>query len=44
MTAKDAVKCARFADARCFALDIRAVLDPALVDLVLERIDGRQAA
>lgn len=44
MTAKDAVKCARFADARCYALDIRAVLDPALVDLVLERIDGRQAA
>lgn len=44
MTAKDAVKCARFVDARCFALDIRAVFDPALVDLVLERIDGRQAA
>ena len=44
MTAKDAVKCARFVDARCFALDIRAVLDPALVDLVLERIDGCQAA
>ena len=44
MTTKDAVKCARFADARCYALDIRAVFDPALVDLVLERIDGRQAA
>lgn len=44
MTAKDAVKCARLVDARCFALDIRAVFDPALVDLVLERIDGRQAA
>jgi tetraacyldisaccharide 4'-kinase len=44
MTAKDAVKCSRFVDARCFALDIRAVLDAALVDLVLERIDGRQAA
>lgn len=44
MTAKDAVKCARFVDARWFALDIRAVFDPALVDLVLERIDGRQAA
>ena len=41
MTAKDAVKCARFADARCHALDIRAVIDPALVSLVLERIDGR---
>ena len=44
MTAKDAVKCARFADARFFALDIRAVPDAALVDLVLERMDGRQAA
>ncbi len=44
MTAKDAVKCAPFVDARCYALDIRAVLDAALVDLVLERIDGRQAA
>ena len=45
MTAKDAVKCARFADARCwYALDIRAVIDPALVALILERIDGRQAA
>ena len=44
MTAKDAVKCARFADARLHALDIRAVIDPALVALILERIDGRQAA
>ncbi len=44
MTAKDAVKCTRFADARCFALDIRAVIDPALVDHVLDCIDGRQAA
>jgi len=44
MTAKDAVKCARFADARCYALDIRAVIDPALVALILERLDGRQAA
>jgi len=44
MTAKDAVKCARFADARFFALDIRVVPDAALVDLVLERLDGRQAA
>jgi tetraacyldisaccharide 4'-kinase len=44
MTAKDAVKCATFADARCHALDIRAEIDPALVALVLERLDGRQAA
>ena len=44
MTAKDAVKCARLRDARCFALDIRATIDPALVDLVEQRIDGRQTA
>lgn len=44
MTAKDAVKCAAFADERCHALDIRARIDPALVALVLERLDGRQAA
>lgn len=44
MTAKDAVKCADFADARLFALDIRAIVDPALVAFVLESLDGRQAA
>jgi tetraacyldisaccharide 4'-kinase len=44
MTAKDAVKCARFADPRLHALDIRAAIDPALVNLVLARLDGRQAA
>ena len=36
MTAKDAVKCARFADPRCWALDIRARIDPALVDRIEE--------
>ena len=44
MTAKDAVKCASFADARCHALDIHARIDPALVARVLERLDGRQVA
>ena len=44
MTAKDAVKCMPFADARCHALDIRAEIDPALVALLLESLDGRQAA
>ncbi|HVE51627.1 MAG TPA: tetraacyldisaccharide 4'-kinase [Casimicrobiaceae bacterium] len=44
MTAKDAVKCARFRDPRHYALDIVALIDPALVNLVLERIDGRQAS
>jgi tetraacyldisaccharide 4'-kinase len=43
MTAKDAVKCAAFADARLWQLPIRARVDPALVDLILEKIDGSQA-
>jgi tetraacyldisaccharide 4'-kinase len=44
MTAKDAVKCRGFADARCYALDIRAVPDPVLVTFLLDRLDGRQAS
>ena len=44
MTEKDAVKCARFADARCWYLPIRARLDPALVERVERTIRGRQAA
>ncbi len=38
MTAKDAVKCARFADRRCWALEIRARIDPALVDRIEEAL------
>jgi tetraacyldisaccharide 4'-kinase len=38
MTAKDAVKCVRFADARCWALDIRTRVDPALVDRIEEKL------
>ncbi|MEO6929563.1 MAG: tetraacyldisaccharide 4'-kinase [Casimicrobiaceae bacterium] len=34
MTQKDAVKCRRFADARCYYLPIEAVLDPRLVERV----------
>ena len=44
MTAKDAVKCAGFADARLWALDIRARIDGALVDRVEAKLDGSQAA
>ena len=44
MTEKDAVKCAAFADERFWFLPVRARLDPSLVDLVLERIHGQQAA
>jgi len=40
MTEKDAVKCVAFADERFWYLPVRAHLDPALVDLVLERIHG----
>jgi tetraacyldisaccharide 4'-kinase len=44
MTEKDAVKCAAFADARCWCLPVRARIDPALVELVLARLHGFQAA
>jgi tetraacyldisaccharide 4'-kinase len=42
-TAKDAVKCARYADARFWALDIATRVDPALVDRIEEVLRGRQA-
>ncbi|HEY6895220.1 MAG TPA: tetraacyldisaccharide 4'-kinase [Casimicrobiaceae bacterium] len=44
MTEKDAVKCRAFGDARMWMLPIDARIDPALVDLVLEKIDGPEAA
>jgi tetraacyldisaccharide 4'-kinase len=44
MTQKDALKCARFADERCWYLPVRATVEPALVDLVEHRIRGPQAA
>lgn len=44
MTEKDAVKCAMFADARCWSLPVRARVDAALVDLIEEKIRGLQAA
>lgn len=44
MTQKDAVKCAAFADERCWYLPVRATLDPALVTLVEHKIRGSQAA
>ena len=44
MTQKDAVKCVAFADERCWYLPLRAVIDPALVALVEEKIHGFQAA
>jgi len=44
MTEKDAVKCAAFADLRCWCLPIRARIDPALVARLERSIHGRQAA
>lgn len=44
MTQKDAVKCARLADERCWYLPVRAVLDPALVALVEDKVRGCKTA
>jgi tetraacyldisaccharide 4'-kinase len=44
MTEKDAVKCAAFADARCWYLPVRARIDPALVARIEEKLHGSQAA
>ena len=44
MTEKDAVKCAGFADTRCWYLPVAAEIDPALVARVLEMLRGSQAA
>jgi tetraacyldisaccharide 4'-kinase len=44
MTEKDAVKCRAFTDARMWMLPIRARVDPAFVDAVVEKLHGSQAA
>ena len=44
MTEKDAVKCARFADARFWYLPIAARIDPTLIERVTRTIRGPQAA
>jgi tetraacyldisaccharide 4'-kinase len=44
MTEKDAVKCREFGDTRMWFLPIRAAVDPALVDAIVERLRGSQAA
>jgi tetraacyldisaccharide 4'-kinase len=43
MTEKDAVKCAGFADTRCWYLPVGARIDPALVARMERTIRGRQA-
>lgn len=44
MTEKDAVKCAAFADERCWFLPVQARIDAALVTRIEEKLRGRQAA
>lgn len=44
MTAKDAVKCERFADRRAWVLEIEARLDHAFVDWLEERLRGQPIA
>jgi tetraacyldisaccharide 4'-kinase len=44
MTEKDAVKCERFADDRCWALPVRATVEPALIALVERGLRGRKTA
>ena len=44
MTAKDAVKCRAFADDRCWALEVGALADPALIDWIAEATRGRPIA
>ena len=43
MTAKDAVKCRAFADARCWYLPVRSEIDAALTDRVEKTIRGPEA-
>lgn len=44
VTEKDAVKCAGWQDARLWAVPVRALLDPRLVALVVEKVRGRSPA
>lgn len=44
MTEKDAVKCAGLTAGETWVLPVEAELPPALIDLILEKLRGRQAA
>ena len=44
MTEKDALKCSAFDDARAWVLPVAAQVDPALFELILERLRGRKTA
>ena len=43
MTEKDAVKCARFDEARMWAVPVSARIDATLVDAIIERIGGARS-
>jgi tetraacyldisaccharide 4'-kinase len=44
MTEKDAVKCAGLTTGEAWVLPVEAELSPALIDLIVEKLRGRQAA
>jgi tetraacyldisaccharide 4'-kinase len=44
VTEKDAVKCGDWHDARLWAVPVRGVLDPRLIELVVEKVRGRSLA
>ncbi|MBN9424868.1 MAG: tetraacyldisaccharide 4'-kinase, partial [Burkholderiales bacterium] len=44
MTTKDAVKCRGWADDRCWALEVRAVVDPAFIDWLIGALRGHTPA
>jgi tetraacyldisaccharide 4'-kinase len=44
MTEKDAVKCAGLTVGETWVLPVEAELSPALIELILEKLRGRQAA
>ena len=44
MTEKDALKCAGFGDPRIWVLPVSAAVDVRLVDSIMEKLRGRQAA
>jgi tetraacyldisaccharide 4'-kinase len=44
MTEKDAVKCANLTLGETWVLPVEAELSPALIDLIVEKLRGRQAA
>ncbi len=44
MTEKDALKCVGFGDPRIWVLPVSAAVDGRLVDSIMEKLRGRQAA